>query len=64
MKPSADVCGVISTPFHCLPNFWHSTCYFKHSVPVAELYVNLACVLLMAAASHVVQTSEKLPLST
>lgn len=64
MKPSADVCGVISSLFHWLPNFCHSACYFKHSVQVAELLVNLACVLLMAAAAHVVQTSEKLPLSS
>lgn len=64
MMPSADVCRVISSLFHSLPNFCHSTCYFKHSVPVAELSVNLAGVLLMAVASHVVQTSEKLPLSS
>jgi len=62
--PSADVCKVISSPFPSLPNFCHSTCYFKHSVTTAELSVNLASILLMAVASHVVQTSKKLPLSS
>jgi len=31
---------------------------------MAELSVNLASILLMAVASHVVQTSKKLPLSS